>query len=115
MYKVRRAWEANLSLITWSKASYIVGAFLQQIYLIFMCFLMTCTHIPLQVTLRHSLKRAGPDNYDFRRNGVISPESLSVYEIVVQNEQQPLVLNVLLEVTRVLNSQYPVAAVVLIW
>ncbi|MPC36646.1 Polycystic kidney disease 1-related protein [Portunus trituberculatus] len=66
------------------------------------------------VKLRHSYKRAGQD-YNFRRDGMISPESLSVYEFVVENEQRPLVFNVLLEVTRVLNSQYPVAAVVLIW
>lgn len=65
------------------------------------------------VRLRHSYKRAGQD-YNFRRDGMISPESLSVYEFVVENEQRPLVFNVLLEVTRVLNSQYPVAAVVLI-
>ncbi|KAG0719662.1 hypothetical protein GWK47_050018 [Chionoecetes opilio] len=68
----------------------------------------------VKVRLRHSLKRAGSD-YDFRRNGVVSPESLSVYELVVADEHQVSVLNVLLEVTRVYNSQYPVAAVVLIW
>lgn len=73
------------------------------------------TNITLfQVTLRHSVKRAGLD-YDFRRDGVLTPESLSVYEFEVHNDQQPLALNVLLEVTRVLNSQYPVAAVILIW
>lgn len=67
----------------------------------------------VEVTLRHSVKRSGID-FDFRRDGVLSPESLSVYEFEVQCDQQPLVFNVLLEVTRVLNSQYPVAAVVLI-
>lgn len=70
--------------------------------------------LSLQVKLRHSVRRAGQD-YDFRRDGVLTPESLSVYEFEVQHNQQPQILNVLLEVTKVFNSQYPVAAVVLIW
>lgn len=56
----------------------------------------------------------GP-GYDFRRKGVLTPQSLSVYEFAVTDEHRPMTFHVLLQITKVLNSEYPVAAVVLIW
>ncbi|XP_063588724.1 LOW QUALITY PROTEIN: uncharacterized protein LOC134765858 [Penaeus indicus] len=52
--------------------------------------------------------------YDFRRAGILSPQSLSVYEFEVKDEHSALAFHVLLQVVRILNPDYPVAAVVLI-
>nr|XP_053655234.1 uncharacterized protein LOC128704203 [Cherax quadricarinatus] len=54
------------------------------------------------------------DEYDFRRPGYLTPQTLSVYEFVVAAEHDSLVLHILLQITKVLNSEYPVAALLLI-
>lgn len=60
-------------------------------------------------------KLATDVEYDFRRPGILSPQSLTAYEFEVKDEHAALAFHVLLQVVRVLNTDYPVAAVVLIW
>lgn len=67
-----------------------------------------------QVKLPRSQLATEPE-YDFRRDGILSPQSLSVYEFEVKEEHVDYAFHVLLQVTRILNTDYPVAAVVLIW
>lgn len=59
-------------------------------------------------------KLATDVEYDFRRPGILSPQSLTAYEFEVKDEHAALAFHVLLQVVRVLNTDYPVAAVVLI-
>ncbi|KAG7157719.1 Polycystic kidney disease 1 like 1-like, partial [Homarus americanus] len=48
--------------------------------------------------------------YDFRRPGVLTPASLSVYEFEVTAQYDSMAFHILLQFTKILNSDYPVAA-----
>ncbi|KAK7067469.1 hypothetical protein SK128_018137 [Halocaridina rubra] len=67
----------------------------------------------VKVTLSRSKYVTGPD-YDFRREGILTPQSLSVYEFMVDTEHKIMSFQVILQITQVFNSKYPVAAVVLV-
>lgn len=67
----------------------------------------------VKVKLLRSKYATGPD-YDFRREGILTSQSLSVYEFEVGAEHKKMSFQVILQVTQVFSSKYPVAAVVLI-